>query len=1062
MLPRTSFPQFQLPRLAKARDRLAAAIWQVQASPLVVLQTPPIREHRRHDEVGDDEFRPVTQSPHHWGELFDQCWWKVDLPPVDDGNDHENQPPPPRYLSWRDQAEATVYVDGVPHYGIDPGHAFAPLPPGAESVVVESLCARTGVWVTGEPQGLDPQRGSRFDGAYLATRNDQAWSAYHDLDVLLQLLALLDKPDYPPDQDLLGRGGYRPEITRADPLLRRLIDRLDGAVDELDRRGIAACGAALRQVYEEFPAEPSAMEAVLTGHAHVDLVWLWPERAGEFKAVHSFANALRMIERYPEARFGYSQPASYEAVARRSPEIMDGVRDAIGRQRWEATGALYVESDVQLPCGEALVRAFALGQAGFRDLRGQDSRCVWLPDVFGYSACLPTIMAGFDVPYFYTTKLHWSGATRFPHSSFRWVGMDGSAVTAHVSWRHYNQEVTPEELHNAQLQHRQAAVHPEALVPCGYGDGGGGLNEAMCERARRLADLARMPRARWGGIEDFFDRLAQRGDRLPTWRGEMYLEYHRGVQTTHGDLKAAFRAAEVALQTWEAVRCATGGGPIDEQPWKRLCFAQFHDYIPGSSIAEVYREAVPELRAIAEAALQSTHAELAATAEASGPGAAEDEGQAEAAEPADRDGASDGADPSGAEACVFNPLAMRREAWIDGRLVSLPPLAGVAVAGLEARQQPPPAAENRRLTNGRVDVSFNDSGEIGHLMVDGHPVALERPGAQVFTFPDLPAAYDAWDIDRPTLSLGTHHENPAIVEHDTAEGSASITFSRGLVVPANPDAAGDPDAATDAGELRLGTIEVCYTLEAGSPVLRIDIELDLHQPQTLVKLAFPTAYRGREARYGGPFGSVRRPQWTGPLANEAMFENPGSRWATVSDDDDRDGLMLITQAKYGFGARDGLLHVSLARSAQVTPVNVAGTTTTLGGVEQGEEYADLGRQKIRLAVGRFTADAPRQLQPAALADLLFTPPLRYVGQPMNAGLREIDAPPSLVPAWAVPGGEGGWTLRLHETLGGRGTLCPHLDSGRSATATDLRGRPLPTAGPSIRVKPYTLHSLQIR
>ncbi|MEO1235939.1 MAG: glycoside hydrolase family 38 C-terminal domain-containing protein [Planctomycetota bacterium] len=1003
MLPTTHFQQLLLPRFTKTRRDLSAQIWRVDPSALAVSQTKPTKAHRPWSAVGAEEFRAVKRTPLHWGRMFDQCWWKVAVPEPEGGE-------AVRYLFWDDRGEATVYVDGEPVYGVDPGHKYAPIPAGARELVVESLCARTGIWVKGETQGVDGERGSLFRGAYLAERDDAAWRAYHDLDVLIGLMSLLDKPEYPAHGDMWSGGGYRPEVTVVEPLLRRLIHRTSAAVDALETRGLEAFCRSTRAIYDEFrgnPDAPDAMKAVLTGHAHIDLVWLWPERAGEFKAVHSFANALNMMERYPEMTFGYSQPASYEAVQRRSPELMRRVRRQVKRGRWEATGALYVESDVQLPCGEALVRAFALGQAGFRGLTGRDSRCVWIPDVFGYSAALPTIMAGFGVPYFYTTKMHWSGATRFPHSSFRWAGMDGSEVVAHLSWTHYNQTVTPAELRHSANQHRQSHVHDEALFPTGYGDGGGGVSEAMCERARRLSDLASLPRAEWGTIEGFFDRLAERAEALPSWRGEMYLEYHRGVQTTNGRLKAAFRAAEAGLQVWEAVRCATGGGPVDEDMWKRVCFAQFHDYIPGSSIAEVYEEHVPELESIAERALAHAEDEL---------------------------------ESAGGRPCVFNPMAAPRRTWIDGRLVELPPLSGVAFDELEALPADPVTATKTRLRNGRVDARFNAAGELKSLDVDGEPVALEQPGAAVWTFPDRPANYDAWDIDRYSLSNGTHHRGRAEVDVTTEDGVGQVAFTRQL---------GD-----------LGEVTVAYRLEPGDAVLRLAIDLDLAEPETLVKLAFPTAYRGREARYGGPFGSTMRPQWPGPLANDAMFENPASRWAVVTDEDQRDGLMLVTQSKYGVGVRDGLMHLSLARSALITPTGVSGDTTTIG-TGGTRQYTDLGRQAIRLAVGRFHHELPLTQQPAYLADALYLPTPRYLGRPLDAGFRGLDAPASLVPAWAVPNGDRGWTLRLHETLGSRGQARLRLDDNRSATPVDLRGETMDTNTSAHAVKPYALMSFKV-
>jgi hypothetical protein len=55
-----------------------------------------------------------------------------------------------------------------------------------------------------------------------------------------------------------------------------------------------------------------------------------------------------------------------------------------------------------------------------------------------------------------------------------------------------------------------------------------------------------------------------------------------------------------------------------------------------------------------------------------------------------------------------------------------------------------------------------------------------------------------------------------------------------------------------------------------------------------------------------------------------MFGVPGSRWAVVADDSERDGLMLIKESRYEFGCINGMLHVSLVRSPKVT--------LTIGGV----------------------------------------------------------------------------------------------------------------------------------
>ncbi|GAB4109815.1 MAG: hypothetical protein Kow00105_18570 [Phycisphaeraceae bacterium] len=921
-------------------------------------------------------------------------------------------------MFWDDPAEATVYHDGTPIYGLDPGHHYCPIPDGAKELWVESICCRTGVWVPGENSAI-PRHGSEFHGAYLATRHDEAYHAAIDLRVLTDTLKLIHLPDYPASNAPTEPFGYRPPIAKALPIYRSVLRRLNEALDVYERSGMSALRQALRAIYRSLDIPNRSFTSVLIGHAHIDLVWLWTKDVARFKAVHSFANALSMMERYPEFRFTYSQPASYQGVGELSPGLMDRVRRRVRDGRWEATGAMWVESDTQIPCGEALVRAFELGLKGFLEINGKrrgPGPVVWLPDTFGYSTSIPQIMAGFGVPYFYTTKIHWGSATPFPYTSFRWRGNDGSEVLAHIIQDHYNQQALPGELQKIAMCHQQADVHPEQLVPTGYGDGGGGTNELMIERAKRiqklgvLGEVAGVPNVKWGRIDEFFDRLNERREQLPVWHGEMYLQYHRGVQTTHSHLKSAYRAAERAMQVWEAVRCAKGQGPVDASLWQRLVFCQFHDCLPGSSIWEVCHEAVQDLEAVREAAMSAVGKELNT--------------------------------PKG-KPCVFNPLAVANYLITEKSVRRIKPLAGQLKSELEEVPAEPPQATRTTLENRRVKVRFDPLGQVRSLVVDGKPVALEKPGAQLWTFPDHPVSYDAWDVDRHTLSNGRHEvAKPKIRIEDRGTLRAGVSFTRPI---------GRQSRAT-----------ITYRLDPVRSVLLVELDIDWQDEQTLLKMAFPTAYRGRTARYGAPFASTTRPQLPGPIETDAMFEAPASRWAAVSDDHESDGLTIVTEAKYGYGCINGLLHVSLLRSARVTePVSGAPRRPMPDGSEI-PAYSDLGRHRIRLAVGRYASTLSCEDQPAVLADTLFNPPIEYTGRPMSAGLEHVESGPGLVPAWAKPLGRGHWVLRLHETLGVE-TNCRLRATDAEIEKLNLQDEVVArVSGRGIRVKPYQIVSVGIR
>jgi len=998
MLPESPLLNVLTGRIHQAIRRLGDEIWEDSVPLENVTWSAPSPAYRTFAEAALLPRKPV-QAPLHWGPLYAQAWFQAKLPPQHGAR--------PRWLVWQDQGEATLYLDGQPYAGLDGPHPRVRLPKKAGEIWIEAICLENTVWspnlipaITGE--------GVPFRKISLCHRNDEAWHGYHDFKVLFDLLHKEHRLCMPRDAQFPNVIGYQHPVDRVTVLYRRLMRELDRACAVYEAQGVAALRKVLATIYRSLPAHPESLRAVLTGHAHIDLVWLWPERTADFKAVHSFATALHLMDEYPEFRFGYSQPASYESAERCAPGLLKRVQSAIRRGQWDATGASYVESDTLLPCGEALARSVMVGQQEFQRIRGTPARLMWLPDVFGYSGCLPQILRQCGVDYFFTTKLHWSAVTIFPHSSFVWKGNDGTEVLAHLSQGvGYNGTTNIDELVRGQEEYRQSDVHDAFLAPTGLGDGGGGPTADDIERSRRLSNLASSPRTEWGNLETFFDELNGVRPSLPDYQGELYLEYHRGTYTTHGDIKALFRALERSVQKWEAVRCAAGGGNIDRVTWKRLIFAQFHDYIPGSSIHEVYGAARQELAKLIE------NAETACQKELTGKG-------------------SD---------CLFNPLPYIRTWSVNGGTCQLPPLSGSRVADLTPVQHPPVQVEKNALDNGIVQAGFDRLGRISRLSVRGQEIALRGPLGELAFYPDNPGLFEAWDIDRGSLSNGTIEQRAPKCSVEThPDGSATCAFSR-------------PLAARSSVTTR-------YTLHPAETVLRVEYELDWQEERVLLKALFPSAYAGEHARFGAPFGSVLRHQRGGAPEAEAKWEVPGSRYAIALDDSGEEGFFMVTEAKYGWTARNGDLQLSLVRSAFVTQANVhRGLRPELPDCQ----VSDQGKHLIRLAIRHYHSKLMREEQPAALADLLFTEPLPYRGQPLDAGFLGLEGGESLQPCWAKPSDDGkGWILRLHETLGRRGTATLRLAKGRVALRTDLSEKTFqPLTSTEVTFGPYELISLRI-
>lgn len=1008
MIPKTNHLQQVTPRLHEALNRLRAMIWEVGNTRLPLLGAAPTDEHTTFADR-PRELAPVNEYPQHWGRMFQQRWFEIEA-----GPDEFRCAP---YLFCSDEGEATVYADGRPIGGFDPGHRFVKVPAEFSELHIESICCRTGIWVTGETQGIS-DNGSRLMGAYSATRNDEAWQAYFDYEVLYNLLGAQHNRSGGDAQQLLRIDKYREPLHRVDPLVRILIHELDAAVDLLDREGPAAVSAHLRPVYERLQGGSPTMNLTFTGHSHIDLVWLWPERVGVAKAIHSFANVLALMDDYPDFQFGYSQPASYRAVEARCPQIMDMVNERIGEGRWEAVGAMEVESDTNMACGEALLRSLQIGQQEFTRINGRPSEVLWLPDVFGYSACLPKLMLETGVRFFFTTKVSWSGYTRFPLTSFRWRGIDGSEVVSHVMLsgapNGYNSAVELDTLNEHAEIHKQANVHAESLVPIGYGDGGGGPSAMMCERVKRVQDIHGLPKSGWGRIDEFFARMDGLRERLPHWRGEIYVENHRGVLTTHVDLKQAFRGLERSLQALEAARACSGGPVIDAHYWRRLVFSQFHDYIPGSSIMEVYEEGLPELISLSEQASAQCVEELSS---------------------------------EGGTACLFNPLPVARHVLVEQGGVSarlaLPPLSGRAIACAEPLSASEYVCGDAfTLENGLTKAVFTEEGTIAALSFFGNPVAVREPLGQMLLMPDHPAHLDAWEIDRNALAQSVRPMSVSLEPAAHVEGGvAKIVFRLSLTAKSSA--------------------RVTYTLHPQEALLRLDYEIDWRDEQMLLKTTFATDYRGRMARYGSGFGSTLRPQCSTEVQDDAMFEVPASRWALVADDNEAEGLALITADRYGFGCWDGMLHCSLVRSAFITD---ADKNRNLRSLRYNHLYSDLGQHSFSMALVPGGINAPREQQPACLADTLFTKCLAYTGGEIAAGLLSIDGAETLVPMWAKPANDAdGWMLRLHETRGLRGVATLKLESGWEAwisNADECLKQQLVDG--AFHYKPYCLISIKVK
>ena len=304
-----------------------------------------------------------------------------------------------------------------------------------------------------------------------------------------------------------------------------------------------------REFYDKHCGDSDAY-IYCVGHTHIDCAWLWTLKVTEDKAVRSFSTVLELMRRYPEYIFMSSQPQLYKYVKKNAPEVYEEIKERVKEGRWEVEGGMFVEADCNIASGEALVRQFVHGKRFFRDEFGKDNEILWLPDVFGYSAALPQIMEKCGIRYFMTTKISWNEFNKMPCDTFEWEGIDGTRILTHfVPTRDYNKGaveggyetehfttyngyINPSQMKGAWKRYSQKYLNDEVLCSFGYGDGGGGPTKDMLENQRRLAKgIPGCPKTVMSTSQQFFHVLDEkvRGKKyLPSWVGELYLEYHRG------------------------------------------------------------------------------------------------------------------------------------------------------------------------------------------------------------------------------------------------------------------------------------------------------------------------------------------------------------------------------------------------------------------------------------------------------------------------------------------------------------------------------------------------------
>jgi len=700
--------------------------------------------------------------------------------------------------------------------------------------------------------------------AEIAIRNNNLLSLHYDIEVLSELADILPEKSARAAQIKEAlynaaveiRKGTEEEAIKAKEILKPMLDKKN--ID-------------------------SPLSVSFIGHSHIDLAWLWPIRETFRKGARTFSTVMRNFEKYPDYKFVQSQAQIYDWMKKYYPALYEEIKVKIKEGRWEANGAMWVEPDCNMPCGESFVRQFFYAKRFFKDEFGVDSDVCFLPDTFGYSAALPQILNLSNVKYFTTQKISWNKVNKFPYHSFIWKGLDGSEVLSHMlPEENYNSPAMPRSFKGIEDNYAEKGVSEHALALFGIGDGGGGPGEEHIERLARQKSLLGQSDAVLETTSDFFKKLEKEKDKFNTWIGEMYLEFHQGTLTSQARNKKYNRYMEFALRNAEMISAWNTLYNKDsykdeelETIWKEVLLYQFHDILPGSSIKRVYDESLErygilfdETNSITDMAKNAIYNNV---------------------------DTSDFKKP----VILENTLSWERSEYIkvDNKWVkALVPEMGYTTVELEEANYNKPVISSNSLENEFVKVTFAENGNVSSILDKriGKEV-LKGDSNKFIIHEDL---NDAWDM-YPDYDLRLCEDVELVDSKFGLDGPCAYVIQT----------------------YKYNNSTITQKIKITDESVRVDFEteVDWKEDLKMLRVYFDVDVFTDYSRSEIQFGNVKRPNHTSTTWDMAKYEVCAHKWLDLSERGY--GVAMLNDSKYGHRALGSVINLSLLRSTNYPGVD---------------------------------------------------------------------------------------------------------------------------------------------
>ncbi|KAJ2553544.1 Glycoside hydrolase, 38 vacuolar alpha mannosidase, partial [Coemansia sp. RSA 1933] len=846
-------------------------------------------------DAAQQTFSPIEVG-HTFGSSWTTHWVRVALqiPKEMDGKQVRFLfDPGCEAMVWSDKGEALQGITGGSDKSCLHVDYIVTSKAGAESrervLYYEVACNRlfgNGSFIIGPP---DPSAKYRLAQAELVVMNKAAWALKSDLGILQDMFNTLDKDS---------------------PRAWQALHAANAVVNAFDREDAQSLAAGLR-ISSEFFAQRGGEanhQVYAIGNCHIDTAWLWPYDETKRKVARSWSTQMDYMDRYPEYRFAASQAQQFEWLRELYPGLFRRVQEKVRAGQFIPIGGTWIEMDCNIPSGESLVRQFVLGQRYFAKHLGVRSSVFWLPDTFGYSPQLPQIVRLAGAKYFFTQKLSWNNINVFPHTTFRWVGLDGSHVLTHMAPANtYTAGAVARELIESVGRHRDVASTNESLYLYGNGDGGGGPLETMLDRLDRMKDVDGLPRVTHADPAAFYEHVDRTNKGLVSWKGELYLEFHRGTYTSQAHTKKCNRQAELLLRDVEMLSAVAAHGAFGfaypaaelERLWRVVCLNQFHDVIPGTSIEMVYRDTdamyadvLASATALKQAALVALFHNVSVEAADAATGmlfvntTAWPRTEVVAVQGLGHDGVQQFSRRDGAALVVASAVPGLGAGVVDlsaANAEAVPVSVFVDSSG------------NTVLENLYVAARISRQGHLVSLWdkrCEREAVAQGQHGNVLHVHDDTPLLWDAWDIEIYADETKREMSAASVVVVDEGPLVASVCIE----VPLG----------------KRSSLRQWVSLSATSPRLDFASDVDWHENRKCLRVSFPWNIHSDLATYETQFGVVQRPTHRNTSWDMAKFEVCAQRFADLSEFGY--GVALLNDCKYGHSTLGNTMSLTLLRS----------------------------------------------------------------------------------------------------------------------------------------------------